>query len=48
MIALKGKSDIGEQISKKILKPLFAANELEGFMELVDKLLINLPKDKKE
>lgn len=36
MIALKGKSDIGEQINKKILKPLFAANGLEGSMELVD------------
>jgi type I restriction enzyme M protein len=36
MIALKGKSDIGEQINKKILKPLFAANGLEGSMELAD------------
>jgi len=36
MIALKGKSDIGEQINKKILKPLFAANGLEGSIELVD------------
>ena len=36
MIALKGKSDIGEQINKKILKPLFAANGLEGSHQLVD------------
>ena len=36
MGALKGKSDIGEQINKKILKPLFAANGLEGAIELVD------------
>ncbi|MCO6163685.1 type I restriction-modification system subunit M [Flavobacterium sp. NRK F7] len=36
MIALKGKSDIGEQINKKILRPLFAANGLEGSMELAD------------
>ncbi|TDN87096.1 type I restriction enzyme M protein [Salegentibacter sp. 24] len=36
MVALKGKSDIGDQINKKILKPLFAANGLEGSMELVD------------
>lgn len=36
MVALKGKSDIGEQINKKILKPLFAANGLEGAIELVD------------
>ncbi len=36
MVALKGKADIGEQINKKILKPLFAANGLEGEVELVD------------
>lgn len=36
MIALKGQPDIGDQINKKILKPLFAANGLEGSMELVD------------
>lgn len=36
MVALKGKSDIGEQINKKILKPLFSANGLEGEVELVD------------
>ncbi|ENA1802872.1 type I restriction-modification system subunit M [Flavobacterium psychrophilum] len=36
MVLLKGKTDIGEQINKKILVPLFAANGLEGSMELVD------------
>ncbi|MDE5418478.1 type I restriction-modification system subunit M [Labilibaculum sp. DW002] len=36
MIALKGQPDIGDQINKKILKPLFAANGLEGSMDLVD------------
>ena len=36
MVALKGKSDIGEQINKKILKPLFSANGLDGEVELVD------------
>lgn len=36
MVALKGKPDIGDQINKKILKPLFAANGLEGAMEPVD------------
>jgi type I restriction enzyme M protein len=36
MTALKGRADIGEQINKKILKPLFAANGLEGAIELVD------------
>lgn len=36
MLALKGKPDIGDQINKKILKPLFSANGLEGTVELVD------------
>lgn len=36
MIALKGKPDIGDQINKKILKPLFSANGLDGQVELVD------------
>ncbi|RXG29881.1 type I restriction-modification system subunit M [Leeuwenhoekiella marinoflava] len=36
MIALKGKDSIGDDINKKILRPLFAANGLEGSMELVD------------
>ena len=36
LVTLKGKPDIGEQINKKILIPLFAANGLEGSMELVD------------
>jgi len=36
MVALKGQPDIGDQINKKILKPLFSANGLDGSMELVD------------
>jgi type I restriction enzyme M protein len=36
MIALKGKDDIGDKINKQILQPLFAQNNLEGQMELVD------------
>lgn len=36
MIALKGQPDIGDRINKEILRPLFAANGLEGSMELVD------------
>lgn len=36
MVALKGKPDIGDRINKEILRPLFAANGLEGSMELVD------------
>ncbi len=36
MVALKGKPDIGDRINKEILRPLFAANNLEGSVELVD------------
>ncbi|MEQ9582272.1 MAG: type I restriction-modification system subunit M N-terminal domain-containing protein, partial [Arenibacter sp.] len=36
MVALKGQDDIGDRINKEILRPLFAANGLEGTMELVD------------
>lgn len=36
MIALKNQPDIGDRINKEILRPLFAANGLEGSMELVD------------
>jgi type I restriction enzyme M protein len=36
MIALKGKPDIGDQINKKILKPLLSACGLEWSISLVD------------
>ncbi|SDD13522.1 type I restriction enzyme M protein [Algoriphagus faecimaris] len=36
MVALKNQPDIGDRINKEILRPLFAANGLEGSMELVD------------
>lgn len=36
MVALKGQPDIGDLINKEILRPLFAANGLEGSMELAD------------
>ena len=36
MVGLKGQPDIGDRINKEILRPLFAANGLEGSMELVD------------
>ncbi len=36
MVALKGQPYIGDRINKEILRPLFAANGLEGSMELVD------------
>lgn len=36
MVALKNQPDIGDRINKEILRPLFAANGLEGSMEIVD------------
>ncbi|MFT6638208.1 MAG: type I restriction enzyme M protein [Flavobacterium sp.] len=36
MVALKGQTDIGDRINKEILRPLFAANGLEGSIEPVD------------
>jgi type I restriction enzyme M protein len=36
MVALKGQPDIGDRINKEILRPLFAANGLEGSMDLAD------------
>jgi len=36
MIALKDKDDIGEKINTQILRPLFAANDLEGEFEIAD------------
>ena len=36
MVKLKGKPDIGDQIMKNILTPLFRANGLEGSVALVD------------
>ena len=36
MVKLKGQTDIGDRINKEILRPLFAANDLEGSMEIAD------------
>jgi type I restriction enzyme M protein len=36
MIALKGKSDIGDQINKKIIAPLANANKLSDFPDFND------------
>ncbi len=38
MIALKGKSDIGDQINKRIIAPLARENKLGNGKEMVDKL----------
>jgi len=36
MVKLKNQPDIGDKINKQILRPLFAANGLEGVVELAD------------
>src|ERR1700686_5303938 len=36
MVALKGKSDIGEQINKKIVGPLASANKLSDMPDFAD------------
>lgn len=36
MVALKGQPDIGDRINKEILRPLFAANGLEGAVQITD------------
>ena len=36
MVALKGKTDIGDQINKKIIGPLATANKLGGFPDFDD------------
>jgi type I restriction enzyme M protein len=36
MVALKGKSDIGDQINKKIIEPLASANKLSDFPDFSD------------
>lgn len=36
MVKLKNKPNIGDRINKEILRPLFAANGLDGSMEIAD------------
>ena len=36
MVALKGKSDIGDQINKKIVEPLASTNKLTGMPDFSD------------
>ena len=36
MVALKGKTDIGDQINKKIIEPLAKANNLSDFPDFND------------
>ena len=45
MVALKGKSDIGDQINKKILGPLAAANKLSDMPDFNDATKLGTGKD---
>ena len=45
MVALKGKSDIGDQINKKILGPLAAANKLSEMPDFNDAAKLGTGKD---
>ncbi len=46
MIALKGKSDIGDQINKKIIGPLAHANKLSDFPDFNDSTKLGDGKEK--
>ena len=46
MVALKGKSDIGDQINKKIIAPLANANKLSDFPDFNDSTKLGDGKDK--
>jgi len=48
MVALKGKSDIGDQINKKILGPLAAANKLSDMPDFNDDAKLGSGKEKVE
>lgn len=48
MVALKGKADIGDQINKKIIGPLFSANNLSDPPDFNDDLKLGSGKDKVE
>ena len=46
MVELKGKSDIGDQINKKIIAPLEKANELSDMPDFNDDNKLGSDKDK--
>src|ERR1700691_2609461 len=48
MVALKGKSDIGDQINKKIIAPLANANKLSDFPDFNDDSKLGSGKEKVE
>jgi type I restriction enzyme M protein len=45
MVALKGKSDIGDQINKKIISPLASANNLSDFPDFNDAVKLGSGKE---
>ncbi len=48
MVALKGKTDIGDQINKKIIAPLAATNKLGGFPDFDDSGKLGSGKQKQD
>src|SRR5467141_2693346 len=46
LVALKGKSDIGDQVNKKIIAPLTNANKLSDFPDFNDSSKLGDGKDK--
>ena len=48
MVALKGQSDIGDQINKKIIRPLEDANRLKIKADFNDDALLGQGKEKVE
>jgi type I restriction enzyme M protein len=48
MVALKGKTDIGDRINKKIIAPLAAANKLSGFPDFDDSGKLGSGKQKQD
>jgi type I restriction-modification system DNA methylase subunit len=48
MMALKGRTDIGDQINKKIIAPLATANKLSGFPDFDDSGKLGSGKQKQD
>lgn len=48
MVALKGRTDIGDQINKKIIAPLAAANKLNGFPDFDESGRLGTGKQKQD
>ena len=48
MVALKGKTDIGDQINKKVIAPLATANKIGGFPDFDDSSKLGSGKQKQD